>query len=71
MQISGVKSTHLVFWAADEPSFEYQSCTHQQEPEGFMEGHFRFVEGSLAQPTGPEFDVQCPKFTLCVPEYIF
>ncbi|BDA45267.1 F-box only protein 3 [Coccomyxa sp. Obi] len=59
---------HLTF---GEPSFEYQSCTHQQEPEGFMEGHFRFVEGSLAQPTGPEFDVQCPKFRLCMPDYIF
>ncbi|CAL8471143.1 g10685 [Coccomyxa elongata] len=59
---------HLTF---GEPSFEYQSCTHQEEPEGFMEGHFRFVEGSLAQPTGPEFDVHCPKFKLYVPDYIF
>ncbi len=45
--------------------------TYQEEPEGFMEGHFTFVDGSIAQPTGPEFDVQCPKFNLCLPDYIF
>lgn len=40
------------------PAFEYQSCTQQQDLVGSMEGAFKFVEGSLASPTGPFFDVQ-------------
>jgi len=36
-----------------------------------MEGHFVFVEGTIGHPIGPDFDVQCPRFHLCVPEYVF
>ena len=43
---------------AGAPTFEYQSCTQQKEDEGFMEGYFTFVEGTIARPTGPEFNVQ-------------
>ncbi len=38
--------------------FVYQSCTHQQQPRGSMEGFFKFVEGTVRQPTGPAFDVE-------------
>lgn len=61
----------MVCWFAETRTFEYQSCTYQHEPEGFMEGHFVFVEGTIAHPIGPDFDVQCPRFHLCVPEYVF
>lgn len=38
--------------------FVYQSCTHQQQPRGSMEGFFKFVEGTARHPTGPAFDVE-------------
>ena len=41
-----------------ETPFVYQSCTHQQQPRGSMEGFFKFVEGTTRQPTGPCFDVE-------------
>ena len=31
----------------------------------------RFVEGSIRAPTGPEWDVVCPRFMLEVPQYMF
>lgn len=55
---------------AGAPAFAYQSCTHQKEAAGSMEGSFRFVEGSLQQP-GREFDVACAQFNLSVPEVMF
>lgn len=48
---------HMAFFAGCAP-FVYQSCTHQQQPKGSMEGFFRFVEGTTKHPTGPAFDVQ-------------
>jgi len=36
-----------------------------------MEGGFNFVEGSISQPTGPGFFVQCPLFRLEYPDYLF
>lgn len=36
-----------------------------------MEGDFKFVEGTLQQPQGPEFDAVCAPFRLDVPEIIF
>lgn len=54
------------------PEFVYQSCTQIQEVEGSsMEGHFTFVEGSLQEPAGPEFEVECKQFRLDVPSIIF
>mmetsp|Transcript_7207 Transcript_7207/g.15734 ORF Transcript_7207/g.15734 Transcript_7207/m.15734 type:complete len:446 (+) Transcript_7207:122-1459(+) len=54
-----------------EPEFVYQSCTNQQAARGYMEGDFTFVEGNIAKPTGPEWDVVCPRFVLEVPNFIF
>ncbi len=55
-----------------DPEFVYQSCTQVPEGErGSMKGRFRFVEGSIARPTGGEFDVVCPEFRLEEPQYIF
>jgi F-box protein 3 len=51
--------------------FPYQSCTHQAERLGFMEGGFAFVEGSLARPEGPAFTAVCPRFELRVPDFIY
>lgn len=36
--------------------FIYQSCTPAAQDGGAMSGWFTFVEGSLTQPTGPEFE---------------
>uniref|UniRef100_A0A7S0S907 ApaG domain-containing protein n=1 Tax=Mantoniella antarctica TaxID=81844 RepID=A0A7S0S907_9CHLO len=52
------------------PPFVYQSCTACKLP-GTMEGGFNFVEGSISQPTGPGFFVQCPLFRLEYPDYLF
>lgn len=49
----------------------YQSCTQQEERRGAMEGDFLFVEGSIKQPTGPEWEVICPRFVLEVPQFIY
>ncbi len=54
-----------------EPEFVYQSCTNQPETKGSMEGDFLFVEGSIRTPTGPEWEVECPRFILEVPEFIY
>jgi ApaG domain len=56
---------------AGAPRFVYQSCMHQDEAEGTMEGHFTFVEGSISAPAGLECNVRCPKFALSVPQYIY
>lgn len=52
------------------PDFVYQSCTHQREPAGSMEGSFVFVEGTLQAPRR-EFDVACAPFRLDVPDIVF
>ena len=52
------------------PDFVYQSCTHQRQPAGSMEGHFAFVEGSLQAP-GREFNAACAPLSLDVPQVIF
>mmetsp|Transcript_12374 Transcript_12374/g.37252 ORF Transcript_12374/g.37252 Transcript_12374/m.37252 type:complete len:473 (+) Transcript_12374:86-1504(+) len=51
--------------------FSYSSCTNQTEPEGYMEGTFKFSHGSTAHPTGADFDVKCPRFGLIKPPFIF
>mmetsp|Transcript_29991 Transcript_29991/g.76373 ORF Transcript_29991/g.76373 Transcript_29991/m.76373 type:complete len:579 (-) Transcript_29991:483-2219(-) len=57
--------------AAGGPEFVYQSCTHQPGPAGSMEGDFKFVEGSIQAPSGSEWDVECPRFDLAIPDFIF
>ncbi|KAL4458786.1 hypothetical protein ABPG75_013651 [Micractinium tetrahymenae] len=61
---------HYPLLRPGEGEFAYQSCTHQREPAGSMEGSFRFVEGSLQAP-GREFDAVCAPFRLDVPDFIF
>lgn len=56
---------------AGGPEFVYQSCTHQAERLGFMEGGFAFVEGTIARPEGPTFTAACPRFELRVPDFIY
>lgn len=56
--------------SSGEPCFAYQSCTHQKELRGSMEGSFGFVEGSLEHPRR-EFDVACARFSLEVPDVMF
>lgn len=51
--------------AGGEP-FEYQSCTHQHDIKGSMEGSFEFVEGTLSNPTGGFFDVEVSGHTILV-----
>eukprot|EP00877_Chromochloris_zofingiensis_P002405 jgi/Chrzof1/12165/Cz06g23150.t1 len=52
--------------------FVYQSCTSlQNEMSGSMEGYFTFAEGTIARPTGPHFQVTCPKFNITVPHIVF
>ena len=51
--------------AGGEP-FEYQSCTHQHDIKGSMEGSFEFVEGTLSNPTGGFFDVEVGSHTILV-----
>jgi len=51
--------------------FLYQSCTHQPDPEGSMEGTFTFVEGTLENTTGDSIDAACPLFRLDMPPVIF
>ena len=45
-------------------SFVYQSCTLDKDLGNYMEGTFNFVEGTIAQPEGPGFDVVCARFRL-------
>ena len=45
--------------------FVYQSCTHQPQSKGSMEGFFRFVEGTTSAPTGPKFDVEVSLLPTC------
>lgn len=55
---------------AGRPPFEYQSCTSIEQDIGFMDGHFTFVNGSLANPSGGHFNVDCPRFKLERPQYV-
>ena len=49
----------------------YQSCANMEPVPGRMRGDFTFVEGTMEEPTGPEFVVECAEFRLLVPEMIF
>ena len=49
--------------------FVYQSCCPLPGPTGTMEGHFKFVPGSIEEPTGPPFDVPMGKLVFSVPDY--
>lgn len=60
-----------------ESEFVYQSCTSapsipgKGRPDSLMRGSFGFVEGTLAQPTGPEFRVVCPPLKLELPDFMY
>lgn len=56
--------------AAGAPEFSYQSCTHQREPRGSMEGSFAFVEGTLRAPRR-ELRVACAPFRLDLPDVVY
>ena len=56
---------------AGDSEFVYQSCTHQAERLGFMEGSFKFVEGLLEQPQGSIIHAVCPRFELRVPDFLY
>lgn len=56
---------------AGGPEFSYQSCTHEHQRAGSMEGDFLFVEGSLERPTGGEIRALCPPMNLTVPDIFF
>lgn len=51
--------------------YQYQSCTHQREARGSMEGRFTFVEGSLESPGGRNVSAICPRFQLEFPDVVF
>ena len=52
-------------------AFTYQSCTHQREPQGSMEGEFTFIEGSIEHPGPRQVKAQCPTFQLVMPDVVF
>eukprot|EP00877_Chromochloris_zofingiensis_P000517 jgi/Chrzof1/10466/UNPLg00393.t1 len=57
--------------------FVYQSCTrfqsshYENDLPGSIEGYFTIVEGSIERPTGPQFQMTCPKFSITVPDIVF
>ena len=51
--------------------FVYCSCTHSRHSPGRMEGDFTFIEGTLAEPAGPPFEVVCATFALALPPFVF
>ena len=53
-----------------EGKFSYQSATEASE-DGTLEGSLLFVPGSLASPTGKEFDVQVAPFRLGEERIVF
>jgi len=60
----------------DEEPFIYQSqmkviirTGESQLPR--MRGHFKFVEGTIAQPTGDDFDAICGEIELCPDDYVY
>jgi len=53
------------------PDFVYQSCTGLSSAPGSMRGEFCFVEGTIAEPAGADFDAECAAFALRVPEYVY
>lgn len=53
-----------------EGKFAYQSATEASE-DGTLEGSLQFVPGSLASPTGREFDVQVAPFALGEERIVF
>jgi F-box protein 3 len=52
-------------------NFTYQSCTHQREPQGSMDGEFTFIEGSIEQPGARHVKAKCPRFQLVMPDVVF
>eukprot|EP01023_Acetabularia_acetabulum_P021037 TRINITY_DN21002_c0_g1_i1.p1 TRINITY_DN21002_c0_g1~~TRINITY_DN21002_c0_g1_i1.p1 ORF type:complete len:444 (-),score=45.48 TRINITY_DN21002_c0_g1_i1:367-1593(-) len=66
----GVIGKHPIV-SMDSDEFVYQSCTDQKKNGGYMYGHFDFIQGTIDRPTGPMFQVQCPKFDLIIPQYIY
>ena len=53
-----------------EGKFAYQSATEASE-DGTLEGSLQFVPGSLASPTGKDFDVQVAPFSLGEERIVF
>jgi uncharacterized protein affecting Mg2+/Co2+ transport len=51
--------------------FAYCSCTHAETNGQTMGGGFTFVEGSIMQPSGPRFEVRCPRMVLRVLDYVY
>eukprot|EP01024_Parvocaulis_polyphysoides_P013477 TRINITY_DN15269_c0_g4_i2.p1 TRINITY_DN15269_c0_g4~~TRINITY_DN15269_c0_g4_i2.p1 ORF type:complete len:342 (-),score=18.81 TRINITY_DN15269_c0_g4_i2:146-1057(-) len=66
----GVIGEHPIV-SMDREEFVYQSCTFQSKNGGYMYGHFDFIQGTMDRPTGPLFQVECPRFDLLVPQFIF
>ena len=71
-QVSGeaVVGDYPILEAGGKP-FIYQSATSEKTAQSFMEGFFNFVEGTIAHPEGPCFDVECARFELSLPEVLF
>jgi uncharacterized protein affecting Mg2+/Co2+ transport len=58
----GVIGEYPILAIGDEDPFVYQSrtvCKYGGEEVPSMHGHFRFVEGTIDDPTGDEFNVTC------------
>ena len=71
-QVSGeaVVGNYPILVAGGKP-FIYQSATSEKTARSFMEGFFNFVEGTIAHPEGPGFNVECARFELSLPEVLF
>jgi F-box protein 3 len=67
----GVVGQFPLLRAGEPEAFVYTSCTPQDARRGFMDGTFRFVEGSIQCPSGPEWEVACPRFKLEVPTFVY
>ena len=65
-----VVGNYPILVAGGKP-FIYQSATSEKTARSFMEGFFNFVEGTIAHPEGPEFNVECARFELSLPEVLF
>ena len=50
--------------------FTYQSCTHQREAQGSMEGAFTFIENSIENPGPRQIKAICPRFNLEMPNVV-
>lgn len=51
--------------------FTYQSCTHQRDAQGSIEGSFTFIEGSIENPGPRQVKAICPEFRLDMPQVVF